>query len=421
MEEDERIFAFMERVNEIFLRIQCCGGSVSEDEIVSKVLRALPPAYKMKVTSINELRTMPNTSISRDTLVGKISAFELEEFGLVATIKTDLALKASSSTTSSSSSDKSDWKVLYARELEDIGRENEDLEELEALFARKMPKGRIGSKYEGKAPFKCFNYNKVGHMTSRCPDRHAILREEAKMTYKPNPEYQRYKFKKNRDNSCYYVDEGVTDDSDEEPTDNGWVFVAIKEDQLTPIVPPVEQALAAKIEEKDEWIIDSRCSHRMISDKSKFLSFQEYNGGLVRFGDDKACLIRGKGTISFDGKHNTNKVYYVEGLKHNLLSFGQLVGKGSQLQFKNGKCKIMNRTRLEIATGNQTRGNIFHLNNNEKTCLIAHIDESWLWHKRLCHVNFDCIIKISSSKAVSDLPNIVKPHNPVCKECQMGK
>lgn len=132
-------------------------------------------------------------------------------------------------------------------------------------------------------------------------------------------------------------------------------------------------------------------------------------------------MIKGKGTISFDGKHNTDNVYYVEGLKHNLLSVGQLVEKGFQLQFKNGKCKIMNRTSLEIATGNQTRGNIFHLNNNEKTCLIAHIDESWLWHKRLCHVNFYCIVKISSTKVVRDLPKIVKPHNPVCKECQMGK
>lgn len=141
----------------------------------------------------------------------------------------------------------------------------------------------------------------------------------------------------------------------------------------------------------------------------------------LRFGDDKACLIKRKGTISLDGKHNTNNIYYVEGLKHNLLSDGQLVEKGFQLQFKNGKCKIMNITGLEIATSNQTRGNIFHLNNNEKTCLIAHINESWLWHKRLYHVNFDCIVKISTTKAIRDLPKIVKPHNPVCKECQFGK
>lgn len=42
MEEYERITAFMERVNEIVMGIQCYGGALSEDEIVSKVLRALP-------------------------------------------------------------------------------------------------------------------------------------------------------------------------------------------------------------------------------------------------------------------------------------------------------------------------------------------------------------------------------------------
>lgn len=86
--------------------------------------------------------------------------------------------------------------------------------------------------------------------------------------------------------------------------------------------------MAGKVEDKDEWIIDSGCSHHMTGDKSKFLTFQDYNGGLVRFGDDKACLIKGKGTISFDGKHNTDNVYYVEGLKHNIFSVGQLVEKG---------------------------------------------------------------------------------------------
>ncbi|GLJ37401.1 hypothetical protein SUGI_0759370 [Cryptomeria japonica] len=47
MEDNERIATFMERVNEIVMGIQCCVGSLSEDEIVSKVLRDLPPTYKM--------------------------------------------------------------------------------------------------------------------------------------------------------------------------------------------------------------------------------------------------------------------------------------------------------------------------------------------------------------------------------------
>lgn len=77
-------------------------------------------------------------------------------------------------------------------------------------------------------------------MASRCPDRHARLREEARRTYKPNSEYQRYKFKNNKDKSCYLADKGVTDDSDEDLIDNEWVFVAITEDQLAPTIQLVE-------------------------------------------------------------------------------------------------------------------------------------------------------------------------------------
>lgn len=122
-----------------------------------------------------------------------------------------------------------------------------------------------------------------------------------------------------------------------------------------------------------------------------------------------------------DGKTNTNNVYYVEGLKHNLLIVGQMVDKGFHLQFKDGKCKIINRSTLKIAFGTHNNENIFHLNYGEKTFLIAQIDESWLLHKRTCHVNFDCIVKISSIPVVRELPKIVKPYNLVCRECQTGK
>ncbi|GLJ31052.1 hypothetical protein SUGI_0621390 [Cryptomeria japonica] len=98
-----------------------------------------------------------------------------------------------------------------------------------------------------------------------------------------------------------------------------------------------------------------------------------------------------------------------------------MVKKGYDLQFKDGKCKILNASGMEIAFGTKTEGNIFHLHESEKICLIDKIDESWLWHRRTCHVNFDSLIKLSSTHVVRDLPNIVKPVNLVCKECQLGK
>jgi hypothetical protein len=60
----------------------------------------------------------------------------------------------------------------------------------------------------------------------------------------------------------------------------------------------------------------------MIGDKSKFLSMEKYEGGVERFGDNKIGIIHGRGSYSLDGRHNTDDVLYVEGLKHNLLSVG---------------------------------------------------------------------------------------------------
>lgn len=65
-----------------------------------------------------------------------------------------------------------------------------------------------------------------------------------------------------------------------------------------------------------------------------------------------------------------------------------MVEKGYTLQLNNGKCKILSSSIIKLALGTKTKCNIFHLNVGGKSCLIAQIDESWLSHRRMCHVNF---------------------------------
>ena len=49
------------------------------------------------------------------------------------------------------------------------------------------------------------------------------------------------------------------------------------------------------------------------------------------------------------------------------------------------------------------------------------VDESWLWHKRLGHLSFDNLAKISKKEDVRDLPKIVVPLKSISKHCQHGK
>ena len=46
---------------------------------------------------------------------------------------------------------------------------------------------------------------------------------------------------------------------------------------------------------------------------------------------------------------------------------------------------------------------------------------NWLWHKILCHVNFDNLVKIRKHKKVRGIPSLKKTDMGLCKNCQISK
>ena len=60
----------------------------------------------------------------------------------------------------------------------------------------------------------------------------------------------------------------------------------------------------------------------------------------------------------------------------------------------NGKAKLLDEKGNLVGFGKQTKGNLFYLDLSESSCLIDNVEERWLWHKRLCHLKFDNIVKI---------------------------
>jgi hypothetical protein len=61
------------------------------------------------------------------------------------------------------------------------------------------------------------------------------------------------------------------------------------------------------------------------------------------------------------------------------------------------------------------------LKENKEECHLSKHDESWLWHRRLGHLNFDHLIKLKNLEAIKDLPRISKPQDSMCKPYQVGK
>ena len=116
----------------------------------------------------------------------------------------------------------------------------------------------------------------------------------------------------------------------------------------------------------------------MTSDMKKFVNFKIQDGGLFKVGNNATCQVKGIGSITLDGKTNTEDVYFVDGLKHNILSVGKLVEKGYQLQFTEKTCMIKDIDGKIDGIGTRSRGNVFQLNHTKMTHLIAKVDDSWL-------------------------------------------
>lgn len=89
--------------------------------------------------------------------------------------------------------------------------------------------------------------------------------------------------------------------------------------------------LVCQSEEKtpqELWYLDTGCSNHMCDNISSFSSVDKSFRTTVRFRDNSAISVMGKGNIKFRAKDDTTQtissVFYVPDLKSNLLSVGQL-------------------------------------------------------------------------------------------------
>jgi hypothetical protein len=74
-----------------------------------------------------------------------------------------------------------------------------------------------------------------------------------------------------------------------------------------------------------------------------------------------------------------------------------------------------------IAKGVRTENNVYVLKEDKEKCHLRKLYVSWLWHRRLGHLNFDHIVKLNNEGAMKDRPRISKPNDSICESCQMGK
>ncbi|GJX13225.1 integrase, catalytic region, zinc finger, CCHC-type containing protein [Tanacetum coccineum] len=132
------------------------------------------------------------------------------------------------------------------------------------------------------------------------------------------------------------------------------------------------------------------CSKHMTGNRSKLKNFVEKFIGSVRFGNDHFGAIMGYGDYVI-GDSVISRVYYVEGnLDTNLFS-------------------------LQMSIDDMMK--------SSPICLLskASKSKSWLWHRRLNHLNFGTINDLARKDLVRGLPRLKFEKDHLCSACQLGK
>ncbi|GKD26124.1 retrovirus-related pol polyprotein from transposon TNT 1-94, partial [Tanacetum coccineum] len=87
------------------------------------------------------------------------------------------------------------------------------------------------------------------------------------------------------------------------------------------------------------WYLDSGCSKHMTGDHSQLRNFVKKFIGTVRFGNDHFGANMGYGDYVI-GDSVISRVYYVEGLEHNMFSVGQYYDSDLEVAFRKHSCYV---------------------------------------------------------------------------------
>ena len=95
---------------------------------------------------------------------------------------------------------------------------------------------------------------------------------------------------------------------------------------------------ALKARESCLWYLDTGCSKHMTGNKTLFKTHFEEKIGTVKFGDGSKSVIRSIRTVDIPGLPVFEDVWYVDGLKANLLSINQICDNGLNVLFTKYEC-----------------------------------------------------------------------------------
>ncbi|GJY16110.1 integrase, catalytic region, zinc finger, CCHC-type containing protein [Tanacetum coccineum] len=134
----------------------------------------------------------------------------------------------------------------------------------------------------------------------------------------------------------------------------------------------------------------------MTGNRLKLKNFVEKFIRTVTFGNDHFGAIMGYGDYVI-GDRVISRVYYVECLGHILFSVGQFFDSDLEIAFKKHSCFVRDMNDVDLLKGSRSTNlytiSIDDMMKSSPVCLLSKASKtkSWLWHRRLNHLNFGII------------------------------
>jgi hypothetical protein len=172
--------------------------------------------------------------------------------------------------------------------------------------------------------------------------------------------------------------------------------------------------------------MDSGCSRHKTGNKKWFSSLTPLSHKeCVTFGDDKKSKVIGTSVIKVNDCFTLNDVALVDRLRNNLLSVSQLCDAELSVLFCKSDLHVLDSSGKRVC-GISRIENVFQADfsfaQSSLRCLISQSSsELWKWHRRLGHLSFNLLCRLSGLNLLRGLPLLKFESDCVCAPCRHGK
>lgn len=354
MRDSESIDTYAGKLSELASQSAALGHMIEEPKLVKKFLNSLPRSKFIQIiASLEQVLDLNNTGY--EDIVGRLKVYEeriLEEEGNGET-QGNLLFSSTDSREYQGSSENSRGRGRGRGQ----GRSN-----------RGRGRGRFNTQDQPKekkdrSNVVCFRCDKAGHFASVCPERKQKLQEVNKVETQEA-------------DAALYMHE----------------IIFLNEENLIPKKYESDKG------EEGIWYLDNGASNHMTGVRSYFSELNENVKGKVKFGDGSCINIDGKGSIHFQGKTGEQQllteIYYIPGLKSNILSLGQATEYGCDVRMRHDYLTLPDPNGRLLAKVVRSPNRLYKINLKigKPICLHSSIEEdTWKWHARLGHISFKTI------------------------------